>query len=250
MDHLLHQAGLRRGDGIVIMLPNCIEFFELAWGAQRCGLYYTPVNMHWTADEITYVIDDSGAKAVFIHASAGALASELAASERGAGMRRRFAVGGELAGYDHFEKAMSAAPTSDPPEPSQGTEMLYSSGTTGRPKGVRRPLPGEEGSFAQSATEAGLRSLYQMDSNSVYLSPAPLYHSAPLAYTMAVLRMGATVVLMERFAPEAKGHGVPEVMDAVFYKRGNIRWQVAVVKSLASPVCSASSTPPLRARSR
>ncbi len=201
--HLLHQAGLRRGDGIVIMLPNCIEFYELTWGAQRSGLYYTPVNTHLTADEITYVIDDSGAKVVFIHASAGELASELSASEEGAGVRRRFAVGGELAGYENFENAMSAAPTSDLPEPSQGTEMLYSSGTTGRPKGVRRPLPGEEGSFAQSATEAGLRSLYQMDADSVYLSPAPLYHSAPLAYTMAVLRMGATVVLMERFAPEA-----------------------------------------------
>ena len=201
--HLLHQAGLRRGDGIVIMLPNCIEFFELAWGAQRSGLYYTPVNTHLTADEITYIIDDSGAKAVFIHASAGALAAALAASEGGAGVRRRFAVGGELPGYDNFEKAVTAAPTSDPPEPSQGTEMLYSSGTTGRPKGVRRPLPGEEGSYAQSATEAGLRSLYRMDGNSVYLSPAPLYHSAPLAYSMAVLRMGATVVLMERFTPEA-----------------------------------------------
>ncbi len=200
--HLLYEAGLRRGDGIVIMLPNCIEFFEVAWGAQRSGLYYTPVNTHLTADEIGYIVQDSGAKAVFIHAAAGALASAVAGSETGSGVRRRFAVGGELVGYDHFEKAMRAAPTSDPPEPSQGTEMLYSSGTTGRPKGVRRPLPGEDGSFAQSATEDGLRSLYQMDGDSVYLSPAPLYHSAPLAYTMAVLRMGATVVLMERFEPE------------------------------------------------
>ena len=202
MAHLLYQAGLRRGDGIVIMLPNCIEFYEVAWGAQRSGLYYTPVNTHLTADEIAYIVQDSGAKAVFIHAAAGALASALAASEAGAGVRRRFAVGGELAGYDNYEKAVRAAPASDPPEPSQGTEMLYSSGTTGRPKGVRRPLPGEAGSFAQSATEEGLRSLYRMDGDSVYLSPAPLYHSAPLAYTMAVLRMGATVVLMERFEPE------------------------------------------------
>jgi long-chain acyl-CoA synthetase len=205
--HLLYDAGLRRGDGIVLMLPNCIEFYELAWGAQRSGLYYTPVNTHLTADEIAYIIDDSGAKAVFIHASASALASELAASTRGAGTGAvtgvRFVVGGDLAGYDNFDEAMRVAPHSEPPEPSQGTEMLYSSGTTGRPKGVRRPLPGQEGSFAQSATEAGLRALYQMDSNSVYLSPAPLYHSAPLAYTMAVLRMGATAVVMERFDPEA-----------------------------------------------
>jgi acyl-CoA synthetase (AMP-forming)/AMP-acid ligase II len=197
---LLYHAGLRRGDGAAIMLLNSPEFFEIAWAAQRSGLYYTPVNTHLTFEEVDYIVDDSGAKALFIDASMTELAERLV--DRNPAVTARYSVGGDLDGYLQYEKATAAMPAGGPPEPSQGTEMLYSSGTTGRPKAVHRPLPGPEGSWAQGAVETSLRDRYGMTEDDVYLSPAPLYHSAPLNFTMAVLRLGATNVVMERFDPE------------------------------------------------
>lgn len=198
--HVLYDAGLRRGDGVALMLPNGLEFFEVAWAAQLSGLYYTPINTHLTVEEVAYIVDDSGAKAVFVHHSMAELANELAG--RNTGVELRVVVGGELAGHRSYAELVDAAPATPPPEPSQGTEMLYSSGTTGRPKAVRRPLPGPEGSWAQMVLEASLRDRYGMAADDVYLSPAPLYHSAPINHTMAVLRLGATNVVMERFDPE------------------------------------------------
>jgi acyl-CoA synthetase (AMP-forming)/AMP-acid ligase II len=198
--HVLHGAGLRRGDGVVLMLPNSPEFFEVAWAAQHSGLYYTPVNTHLTLDEVEYIIDDSGASAVFLHASMADLAAALAG--RNPEVTLRVAVGGPVAGYALYDEALADSPATPPPEPSQGTEMLYSSGTTGRPKAVRRPLPGDAGSWAQATLEVALRDRYGLAPGGRYLSPAPLYHSAPLNYTMAVLRLGATAVVMERFDAE------------------------------------------------
>ena len=188
------EAGLRRGDGIVLMLPICIEFYELAWGAQRSGLYYTPVNTHLTADEIAYIIDDSGAKAVFIHASASAVPPRNSQRPQGAvagvpPLCRRW----RLAGYDHFDQAMRAGhPTAIPPN----LRKVPRCSIPPVPRGVRRgyaALVARPGSRVVRAIRygSGLRPLSH-GRDSVYLSPAPLYQRAPLAYTMAVLRMGAT----------------------------------------------------------
>jgi acyl-CoA synthetase (AMP-forming)/AMP-acid ligase II len=197
---LLHAAGLRRGDGVLLMLPNRPEFFEVAWAAQRSGLYYTPVNTHLTSDEVAYIVRDSGAKALVIDAAYAALAGELQAVD--GKLLLRLSIGGGVAGYDDYEKALAGAGEGPPPEPSQGTEMMYSSGTTGYPKAVHRPLPGPDGSWAQSTVEQGLRIMYGMTPSDVYLSPAPLYHSAPFAYSMATMRLGAKAVVMERFDAE------------------------------------------------
>jgi long-chain acyl-CoA synthetase len=197
---LLYHAGLRRGDGVAVMLLNSPEFFEVAWAAQRSGLYYTPVNTHLTFEEVEYIVDDSGAKALLVDASMAELAERLV--DRNPAVEVRYSVGGGLDGYLEYAKATAAMPTGGPPEPSQGTEMLYSSGTTGRPKAVHRPLPGPEGSWAQGAVETSLRDRYGMTPDDVYLSPAPLYHSAPLNFTMAVMRLGASTVVMDRFDPE------------------------------------------------
>ncbi|OBG23589.1 acyl-CoA synthetase [Mycobacterium sp. 852002-51057_SCH5723018] len=197
---VLHGAGLRPGDGVALVLPNRPEFFEIAWGCQLSGLYYTAVNTHFTPDEVAYVIDDSDAKAVIVDAAE----ADLAAHVRAANTRvdAHLAVGGLLPGWFPYQDALAAA--GDAPPLSDGSEMLYSSGTTGRPKAVRRPLPSDgNGSWAQAVLEMALIHKYGMDRSSVYLSPAPLYHAAGVNYTMAVHRVGAASILMRKFDAEA-----------------------------------------------
>jgi long-chain acyl-CoA synthetase len=200
---LLHEAGLRRGDGVAMVLPNRPEFLEVAWGCQLSGLYYTPVNTHLTFDEVAYIVADSEARALFVDESMAELGNRIAAANPGVDVL--FSVGGSLPGWRSYEEAIAAA--GDPPPPSAGTEMLYSSGTTGRPKAVRRPLPSDAdspaGSWAQAVLELALVHRYGMDSSSVYLSPAPLYHAAGINYAMAVHRVGAAAIIMRKFDAEA-----------------------------------------------
>jgi acyl-CoA synthetase (AMP-forming)/AMP-acid ligase II len=196
---MLHDAGLRRGDGVALVLPNRPEFFEIAWGCQLSGLYYTAVNTHFNPDEAAYVIEDSDAKLVFVDASM----QDLAAHIRGANasVTSHVAVGGELPGWRRYEDALAVAGHSPPL--SDGSEMLYSSGTTGRPKAVRRPLPTDgNGSWAQSVLELALIHKYGMSQSSTYLSPAPLYHAAGVNYTMAANRVGAASIIMQKFDAE------------------------------------------------
>lgn len=196
---LLHDAGLRRGDGIALVLPNRAEFLEITWGAQLSGLYYTPVNTHFIPDEVAYVIDDSDAKAVFVDASMPELAAHLRSAN--AAPITHIAVGGSMAGWQSYEDALASA--GEAPPVSDGSEMLYSSGTTGRPKAVRRPLPEDgNGSWAQAVLELALIHKYGMSPSSVYLSPAPLYHAAGVNYTMAANRVGAASILLRRFDAE------------------------------------------------
>jgi long-chain acyl-CoA synthetase len=192
----LYSAGLRPGDGVALVLPNRPEFFEITWGCQLSGLYYTPVNTHFTPDEVAYVIDDSDAKAVFVDATMIDLAAHLGGADR-----VQIAVGGGLPGWQCYDEALAAAGDARPL--TDGSEMLYSSGTTGRPKAVRRPLPTDgNGSWAQSLLELALIHKYGMTSESVYLSPAPMYHAAGVNYTMAVNRVGAAAVIMRKFDAE------------------------------------------------
>jgi acyl-CoA synthetase (AMP-forming)/AMP-acid ligase II len=196
----LHEAGLRRGDGVALMLPNRAEFLEVAWACQLSGLYYTPVNTHLTFDEVSYIVDDSEAGALFLDESMPDLTERLGRSHPG--VEVRVTVGAEVPGWRPYEEMLSATPIRA--DRSDGTEMLYSSGTTGRPKAVRRPLPTDNnGSWAQSVLELALLHRYGMSASSVYLSPAPLYHAAGVNYSMAVQRTGAAVVLMRRFDAEA-----------------------------------------------
>jgi long-chain acyl-CoA synthetase len=200
---VLHDAGLRRGDGVALILPNRPEFFEITWGCQLSGLYYTAVNTHFTPDEVAYVIDDSDAKAVFLDVTDATMAN-LAAHVRdvNTAVDVHVSVGGHLPAWQSYEDALAAA--GGAPPLSDGSEMLYSSGTTGRPKAVRRPLPADgNGSWAQAVLEVALTRGYGMNRSSVYLSPAPLYHAAGVNYTMAVNRVGAASIIMRKFDPEA-----------------------------------------------
>jgi len=196
---VLHDAGLRCGDGVALILPNRPEFFEITWGCQLSGLYYTAVNTHFTPDEVAYVIDDSDAKAVFVDCTMAELAAHVRSVN--AAVKVHIVVGGTLPDWDSYEDALGTG--ADAPAVLDGSEMLYSSGTTGRPKAVRRVLPSDgNGSWAQSVLEMALTRGYKMDASSVYLSPAPMYHAAGVNYTMAVNRVGAASIIMRKFDAE------------------------------------------------
>jgi acyl-CoA synthetase (AMP-forming)/AMP-acid ligase II len=197
---LLYEAGLRRGDGVALVLPNRPEFLEITWGCQLSGLYYSAVNTHFTLDEVAYVVDDSEARAMLIDASMADLGARILDANAGGDVH--VCVGGSLPGWRSYEDALSGA--GDAPPISDGSEMLYSSGTTGRPKAVRRPLPEDgKGSWAQKVLEYTLTHRYGMTKSSVYLSPAPLYHAAGVNYMMAAQRVGAASIVMPRFDAQA-----------------------------------------------
>ena len=134
---LLHRAGLRRGDGVALVLPNRPEFFEITWGCQLSGLYYSAVNTHFTPDEVAYVIGDSDAKAVFIDASMAELGERILAVNDGVDVH--ISVGAVLPGWRPYDDALTESDAAPPI--SDGSEMLYSSGTTAdpRPFGGRCP---------------------------------------------------------------------------------------------------------------
>ena len=194
---LFRSLGLAVGDHIAIMMENHPAFFTLCWAAQRAGLYYTAISYRLQEEEVAYIVEDCEAR-VFIttHAQrdlAGRLAGRLNV--------HRFMLDGTIEGFGSWEDAVAAQPATPIADETEGADMLYSSGTTGRPKGIKVPLSGEP--LGSAGGLLGLtQALYQMDENVRYLSPAPLYHSAPLRYNMAVMRHGGTSVIMERFDPE------------------------------------------------
>ena len=194
---LFRSLGLAVGDHIAIMMENHPAFFTLCWAAQRAGLYYTAISYRLQEEEVAYIVEDCEAK-VFIttHAQrdlAGRLAGRLNV--------HRFMLDDTVEGFESWESAVASQPATPIADETEGADMLYSSGTTGRPKGIKVSLSGEP--LGSAGGLLGLtQALYQMDENVRYLSPAPLYHSAPLRYNMAVMRHGGTSIIMERFDPE------------------------------------------------
>jgi long-chain acyl-CoA synthetase len=200
--HVLRGWGLSPGDSIAALIGNDDYFFDLFWACHRAGLYITPVNWHLQRDEIEYIVDNCDAKAFIAHARWAEVAQSVAAASPKLAVCA--SVGGEIPGFRSLEDALSGVPADEPlANQLEGSVMLYSSGTTGRPKGVRRPLaqvpPGDLKTIIASV---GLLGLFGMKEGEVYLSPAPLYHAAPLAFSSAQHRIGATSVIMRRFDPE------------------------------------------------
>lgn len=191
--------GLQVGDGIALCVENCLEFIEICQGAHRAGLYYTAISTYLTADETRYIAEDCGAKLLTFSASYADRAEAVAAGlpETVA----RYSLGGDIRGYERLEPEVAAMPAEPLPDATSGQDLLYSSGTTGRPKGVKAPLSGRP--VHEPAPNAyAVAALYGIDENMVYLSPAPLYHAAPLRYNMLALMVGATSVVMRKFDPE------------------------------------------------
>src|SRR6185369_17214294 len=200
--HALRGLGIERGDAIATMLPNGREMIELYLAAFQSGLYLTPINPNLTASEVAYILSDCGAKAFFAHERYGAAALP-AADEAGLDPARRIAAG-KVAGFARYEDFGSSAPDSPPEGRTAGQVMNYTSGTTGRPKGVRRRLmdfdPDMVGSmYAMFLAMFGIEPL----AGNVHLVGSPLYHTAVLMFTACSLHYGHTVVLMDKWTPES-----------------------------------------------
>ncbi|MEM6703670.1 MAG: AMP-binding protein [Acidobacteriota bacterium] len=192
---LFRSRGLEPESGVALFLTNHSSFFKIAWAAQRSALRYTAINYHLTAEEAEYIVRDCGAKALLITGHKPDVAREL--RERLSDLHL-FSVDGEIEGYEDLDEAIADLPAEPVDEEGEGVQMLYSSGTTGRPKGVRRPMTRLPMGTQPELFEYFV-ARYQVALDSVYLSPAPLYHAAPLAFNLGFQRMGATCILMERF---------------------------------------------------
>jgi long-chain acyl-CoA synthetase len=199
LSRALRARGLKVGDSVALMCTNRPEFIEVLLAAQRAGLRLTPINWHLTGDEAGYIVDNCEAKAFIAAASLGDKAVAAAAGS-GTGGLVRLAVGGSLDGFESYEEVIAAEEESDIDDPVLGTQMLYTSGTTGRPKGVHRSSGG-----APSALAAVNLCGYDEDfvhSVDAHLCTGPLYHAAPLAFSVALpLLYGVPIVIMEQWDP-------------------------------------------------
>ncbi len=198
--NLFRAAGLGVGDHIAFCLENHPRFLAIAWGAQYAGLYYTAMSSRLTTDEMRYIINDCEAKAFITSAYKADVAAELL--DDMPAVETRLMVDTVIDGYESYEQAIAAQSNEPLPEPRiAGKDMLYSSGTTGRPKGVKAPTPSDPLDAPTGVTVLG-QMLLGYDENMVYLSPAPQYHAAPLRFTMSVQQVGGTAIIMEHFDPE------------------------------------------------
>jgi fatty-acyl-CoA synthase len=190
-DHL-RAAGLRGGDHLALLSDNDPRVLEVYWAALRSGLYLTAVNHHLTAEEAAYIVRDCGATALIV---SGPL------TELGCAVRELAAGPALYLGFDDgsYEKALAAASPEPPAHQPRGVDMLYSSGTTGRPKGVKRTLPEGDVREVPSMFQLLFQPMYGFGEDTVYLCPAPLYHAAPLVFSSVVTATGGTVVLMNSF---------------------------------------------------
>ena len=197
VSRVFRQAGLVPGDHVAWCLENHRNSLPLAWGAHYAGLVYTPVSSRLTTDEIAYIVDNSGARAFITSRYKATQAGELI--DRMDRVDLRLMMDTTIDGYESYEQAVAAASPAPLDGRVAGADMFYSSGTTGRPKGVLREyeaIPLEE---AENVVAMMCVLLLGMSEESVYLSPAPLYHAAPFRFTMGAHVLGATAVVMERF---------------------------------------------------
>ncbi|MET0273302.1 MAG: acyl-CoA synthetase [Phenylobacterium sp.] len=192
----LHGQGMRRGDHLAVLMENNPRVLEVCWAALKSGLYITAINRYLTPDEAGFILGDCSARVLVTSAELAATAAGALAQAPGCTVR--LMVDGVAEGFASYEDALAASPPG-PGEDWAGDFMLYSSGSTGRPKGIKRPLqdcPIEDGWRLKPSQEK-----YGFGSDMVYLSPAPLYHSAPLSYVLGTHFFGGTAVIMEKFEP-------------------------------------------------
>ncbi|KWX57351.1 acyl-CoA synthetase [Mycobacterium sp. NAZ190054] len=197
----LHQQGLRKGDGIVLVSPNDPMCLIAYWAAVRSGLYITALNYHLCPDEALAVLRNCRPSALIASAACGSLAAALAAGTPT--LEICLAFGGPVPGCADYDEALTGVSTEPLESQPRGADMLYSSGTTGGiPKGIRPPLPDREVHEPGDPMVATFGPHYGFDEHTVYLSPAPLYHGGPLRFAIVVLSLGGTVVVLERFDAE------------------------------------------------
>lgn len=198
--HLFRAAGLVEGDAVAILMENSEHMHAVMWAARRAGLYYVPINTHLTAAEAAYIVDNSHAKAVV---GSGGLKDTLAGlgAELPHGLPPVLLIAdGELDGWQSYPECVADQPDTPIDDEIEGDLLQYSSGTTGRPKGIKRAL-----THLPPAEVPGLMAAlvsFWMHPDAVYLSPAPLYHTAPSVWSMQTQAGGITTVVMEKFDAE------------------------------------------------
>ncbi|NMO01427.1 acyl-CoA synthetase [Gordonia sp. TBRC 11910] len=192
-------AGLGRGDSVALLTTNTLEALVVYWATRRVGLYVTAVNRHLRSEEIAYIVDDSEARAFIVAADLADLAAT--ASERSKNLELRLAFGGQVDGFGSYEEAITTEGDALTDQPC-GAMMLYSSGTTGFPKGIKPPLPDRQVDEPGEPLYVLLDKFFNLSSDDVYLTTAPIYHAAPLGWSAGLLAIGATVVIAPGFDAE------------------------------------------------
>lgn len=194
---LMFRAGFRKEDHVAVFMENNLRYFEAVWAALRSGLYITPINCHLTAEEAGYILEDCKAQVLITSKQLGKVARSMTVFAPAC--RIRLMVDGVEDGFEAYEDAIERHPARGLSDQPAGQFMLYSSGTTGRPKGILRPLSGLRIDDTSSPIGWLQRSLWNFDQDTVYLSPAPLYHSAPIGFTTGTMALGGTIVMMPKF---------------------------------------------------
>ncbi|WP_185995940.1 acyl-CoA synthetase [Nocardioides campestrisoli] len=203
----LQERGVQRGDCIALLSENSTRYFEVYWAAMRSGFYFTALNTHLGVAEHEHIIEDSGVKALLVSGQYAEMGATLA---KHTDVPVRISVGAQLDGFEDLDAVQAA--TSDAPLENQpaGQDMLYSSGTTGKPKGIRTPLPDRQVDEPGNPLIVTFAPRYGFSEETVYLSPAPLYHAAPLRFCAMIQSLGGTVVVLPKFDAEGALRAIEE----------------------------------------
>ena len=200
LSRVLRDAGVQPGDHVAICMENHPRYLEVLWGCHYAGAIYTAASSRLTSEELAYILNDCGAKVFITSTYKADQAAEIVVETPNVTLR--LMIDGTIDGHESYEDAVAGVPSEPLSDRIAGRDMLYSSGTTGRPKGVFPSLPEVPLTEWAGSVEGLQRLLFSMDEHSLYLSPAPMYHAAPLRFCLAAQSIGATVVLMEHFDAE------------------------------------------------
>ncbi|BBZ26197.1 acyl-CoA synthetase [Mycolicibacterium madagascariense] len=198
--HFFREAGLVEGDAVAILMENSEHMHAVMWAARRAGLYYVPINTHLTAAEVAYIVDNSSAKAIVGSGGLTDVLADLEAELPGGLPPVLLVADADLDGWQRYPECVAAQPVTPIDDEIEGDLLQYSSGTTGRPKGIKRALPHLPPSEVPGLMAALVG--FWTTPDAVYLSPAPLYHTAPSVWSMQTQAAGITTVVLEKFSPE------------------------------------------------
>ena len=196
--HYFRSIGLQRGDHIAILMENNVHYIEVCRAALRCGLYYTAINHYLTPKDAAYIVDDSDSMLLVTSTEMLALAQDIV--DLAPRLQSGLIVGDAATSFASLDEVTAGLPDTPIGDPADGDMMLYSSGTTGRPKAIKRPLL-EEGEEREPIIIASAK-MWGWDSSTKYLSTAPLYHTAPLSAVVSVTSLGGLSVVMPKFDAE------------------------------------------------
>jgi len=199
----MRTQAMQSGDGILLLLENRPEIIELGLAARRAGLYFTPASTHLTLPELAHIARDCGAKMLFVSVQTASVVDALLAMPGLADLRVFYVGDASVTHLISYESEISKVdPAGVLPVCPLGRDMLYSSGTTGFPKGVRRALVSAELRDQPEPEVLNWQRSFGFDDQTIYLSPAPLYHAAPLRYVMRTVEVGGCAILMKKFDAE------------------------------------------------